>query len=615
MLHKYSVRLIVCLSFFFSFNSLADQLINLAKQRYWLDLLHFHQAGFIAPNQSQIDSAAFFLSPSGKTDAYAELVATVAAFKGDLATNKTVKTQCLFPARYHWLSKQLPELKNYQTACPEFSEWRDTLSPEKIYLVFPAAYLNSPSSMYGHTLLRIKKTSSDNALLDYAVNYAANPDPNDNQLVFSYKGLAGMYPGVFSIMPYYEKVTEYGSLESRDIWEYELDLTEEEVLQFVRHIWEVRDIYMDYYFFSENCAYQLLSMVDASSERISLLGSFRYRSIPTDTIRALVENDYVKSVEYRPSILSQMRYLQAGISEHDLQLAKAIVEQAEYNITGLQSYSNSQQAKLLELAYHYSRYLAAKKKSSLAHLGKRSIQLLSDRSKLQVQQNFTSVPSPKHRDDEGHATQRLLTSIGLFDGESYLEIEYRPAYHDLLDPAAGYMPHSQLEMFSFKLNLDNDSQLRFEQLKLIGIRSLSPSTGLFTSNSWQVDFGWKRFSKLNDTFSPYLTYAYGQTYEVLVGSISFLAGVETYVHSRLPKGYYLAAGPEVNYFYQGENQSWVLQYKYLRGDQDWLENQHKLEFSQAFNLSRAMQFRYAFEYKRIEDVSFVDAKLGLAYYF
>lgn len=615
MLGKLSIRSLFFLAIFFSLHSPANQLINLAKDRYWLDLLHFHQAGFIASKQSQIDSEAFFLSSIGKTDAYAELVATVAEFKQDLSENKTVKTQCLFPARYHWLSKQLPELKNYQTACPEFSDWFNTLSPEKVYLVFPAAYLNSPSSMYGHTLLRIKKSGNDNALLDYAVNYAANPDPNDNQLVFSYKGLAGMYPGVFSIMPYYEKVTEYGSLESRDIWEYELDLTTQEVRQFIRHVWEVRNIYMDYYFFSENCAYQLLSMVDASSERISILGSFRYRSIPTDTIRALVDNDYVKSVEYRPSILSQMRYLQAGISEHDLQLAKVIVEQPEYNITALQSYSISQQAKLLELAYHYSRYLAAKKKSSLAHLGKRSIQLLSDRSKLQIQQDFTGVPTPKHRDDEGHATQRLLMSIGSFDGETYSEIEYRPAYHDLLDPAAGYMPYSQLEMFSFKLNLDKNSQLSFEQLKLIGIRSLSPSTGLFTSNSWQVDFGWKRFSKLDDIFSPYLTYAYGRTYSLFNGNLSLLVGVDAYVHSSLNKGYYLAVGPEVDYVYQGDNYSWLLQYKYLRGDQRWLENQHKFLFSQAFNLNQTMQFRYAFEYKRIEDVSFVDAKLGLAYYF
>jgi hypothetical protein len=42
------------------------------------------------------------------------------------------------------------------------------------------------------------------------------------------KVLTGQYPGEYSIMPYYRKVKEYGDFESRDLWEYELNLTPEE---------------------------------------------------------------------------------------------------------------------------------------------------------------------------------------------------------------------------------------------------------------------------------------------------------------------------------------------------------------------------------------------------
>ncbi len=42
------------------------------------------------------------------------------------------------------------------------------------------------------------------------------------------KDLQGNIRGEYSLMPYYRKVKEYGDLESRDLWEYELALNEQE---------------------------------------------------------------------------------------------------------------------------------------------------------------------------------------------------------------------------------------------------------------------------------------------------------------------------------------------------------------------------------------------------
>ena len=43
-------------------------------------------------------------------------------------------------------------------------------------------------------------------------------------------------------MPYYRKVKEYGDFESRDLWEYELDLNPEESRFMVEHIWEMQKV-------------------------------------------------------------------------------------------------------------------------------------------------------------------------------------------------------------------------------------------------------------------------------------------------------------------------------------------------------------------------------------
>ena len=61
--------------------------------------------------------------------------------------------------------------------CPEFEEFQSRINIKDTYLVFPVAYLNSPSSMFGHTFLRLKAEDKKNPLLDYAVNFAADADP------------------------------------------------------------------------------------------------------------------------------------------------------------------------------------------------------------------------------------------------------------------------------------------------------------------------------------------------------------------------------------------------------------------------------------------------------
>ncbi len=54
--------------------------------------------------------------------------------------------------------------------CKEFKTWYKDVAPDSTVLIFPAAYLNSPSSMFGHTLLRIDPASAkanNTTLLSY----------------------------------------------------------------------------------------------------------------------------------------------------------------------------------------------------------------------------------------------------------------------------------------------------------------------------------------------------------------------------------------------------------------------------------------------------------------
>ena len=90
-------------------------------------------------------------------------------------------------------------------------------------------------------------------------------------------------------MPYYLKVREYTDLENRDIWEYELNLSPEEIDRLLMHAWELGPIHFDYYFFDENCAYHLLGLLEAARPDLELTKGFRWWAIPSDTVREVVK--------------------------------------------------------------------------------------------------------------------------------------------------------------------------------------------------------------------------------------------------------------------------------------------------------------------------------------
>ena len=177
--------------------SMPDQqrLQQLADSQQWQHLLHYRLHPFTGRTMSQNDSPEFFLAADGKRNLLSELTADLQAFlHTGLADNESA--QCRFPARYFWLKQQLPEVAFVDQPCPEFTTWRDELDAHYLTLIFPASHINSPSSMYGHTLVRLdREDESRSKLLAYSVNFAANADTTDNELVFTWNGLTGGYPG------------------------------------------------------------------------------------------------------------------------------------------------------------------------------------------------------------------------------------------------------------------------------------------------------------------------------------------------------------------------------------------------------------------------------------
>ena len=562
-------RSLIASLLFFSYSAFAQDAISpsleklklLANSQQWSHLLHYRKHPFSGRYISQNDSPNFFLAKNGKSSLIAELQADLHAFSlTDLADNQSA--QCQFPARYYWLKQQLPELQFTDQSCSELEQWRNQLSAEHLTLIFPASHINSPSSMYGHTLIRLdKKDPKSNKLLAHSVNFAANADPDDNELVFSWKGLTGGYPGVVSVLPYYAKTNEYSHMEYRDIWEYKLNLNKAETDQFVRHIWETKDTFFDYFFFDENCSYRLLALLDASSERIDVTDDFTFTAMPVDTIRALQKRGLVDDTDYRPSAASEIEHKSQHVSQQVLETARRLVEQSDDIQSTTLKLNEQEKIQALELAYAYARYLAVQKRKANPVLRKRTLDILSARAKHPNSAGFAPIPEPSYRDDQGHLSQRLQVKGGSTlsdkrngsrsDHLGFIDLNYRAAFHDVMDPPQGFVPGSQIQMGSLSLRLWDGGSVRVQQFQVVDILSLTHQTYFQQPIAWSVSGGLDRFIGADAELYGYLHTGFGKAWLTSMGRFYGLAQVQLLADNQFHKGAQFSIGPRLGWLWQG----------------------------------------------------------------
>jgi hypothetical protein len=472
---------------------------GLAQHPQWRALLHYEPRLLLPGVESLADDPAFFNAPEGKTDPEQELAATLAAFfEPPEESEARQHPQCRFIARYHWLAQELAfdPARLPPQPCRRFYEWHAALDPAGLTLIFPAAYLNNPASAYGHTFLRVDARGQDERtrLLAYAINYAADTDET-NGLLFAIRGIFGGYPGTFSIAPYYVKVGEYNDLENRDIWEYELDFAPPEIERLLMHAWELGTIRFDYFFFDENCSYQLLALFEAARPSLEWTARFPAWAIPSDTVRVVVEEPgLLRRTTWRPARSTLLRH-------RARQLAPALVQRARtlalapgpLPADALDGLGERERARVLELAYEYLDYLRLRGEAPHGEdTAERLRALLLARSRLAV----APAPPPRApavRPEQGHRSARIVLGLGREGGATFQELRLRPAYHDLLDPEPGYVRGAEIEFFAVAVRRhERDQRLRLERLDLVRITSLSARDALLEPLSWRIRAGWER---------------------------------------------------------------------------------------------------------------------------
>ncbi|MBD0706439.1 MAG: DUF4105 domain-containing protein [Pseudomonas rhizophila] len=473
-----------------------QRLQQLANDRFWISLGHYETAK-LGGWRSYISDKEFFLAPDGNEHPDHELAATVQALYGPASAGQQ-HAQCVYPARTRWLKAQLNLTDLPTVDCSEFTQWFKDVAPHSAVMIFPAAYLNSPSSMFGHTLLRIDQAdvqSDKTALLSYAINFGAYIEGSDNSILYAWKGLMGGYPGLFALVPYQEKLSEYRSLENRDLWEYRLNLSQVETERMVEHVWELKQIEFDYFFFDENCSYRLLELLQVARPSLRLTEQFPLTAIPTDTVKAVKEAGLVESIEYRPSRERELLSRAEPLTDDEQQwVLKVSADQKQLQTSAFKALPRARQALIIDAAYRLERYRANGQERD-PQRAQRSFELL--RAINQNPAPELDIPQPGLPED-GHESRTWQAGLGTRGDRAFGEYGLRMAYHDLNDNAESFPLGAQIEILQLKLRQYEGNDWQVQQLDLATIRSLTPRNELLQPLSWQVTGGLERVPGKHD---------------------------------------------------------------------------------------------------------------------
>lgn len=501
------------------------ELLSLSESDYWLKLVHYEKQG-TNNYKSAIISDGFFFAHNGATSPLNELRATISGILKPIEENPNLHAICRFPERFHWISTQI-ELANLvpQPDCSAFKAWQEDKPAENVSLIFATGYLNNPASYYGHLLL---KFGSDNApeyshqdLLDKSINYGAIVPPNENGLIYIFKGLFGGYEAGYTSEQYYEHSHNYADIELRDVWEYQLSLNSDETMQLLRHSWELLDNKLIYYYAKENCAYRIAELLSLVLDKPLETNSAKW-TIPVSIVEDLSEYQHkgkpLVSLSKKHLSRQNLFYEKYYQLNHDQQLAiKSVSNLNDFTSNNYLNLSDEDKIAVVDTLLDYYELLFKSSDTTTDKQGKQNT--LVEMLQLSAKTELPSWKNISYTAPENGNSPQLLRVGSIIDknGSNAVLLNWRLAYFDMLNIDSGTIPYSKLSMFDLKLELVN-SRLKLKHLDLLDIDTLGiPSTNLRGDKrySWALNAGISHTNnQCSDCSVGYITAEWGKALQI-----------------------------------------------------------------------------------------------------
>jgi hypothetical protein len=277
----------------------------------------------------------------------------------------------------------------------------------------------------------------------------------------------------------------------------------------IQYAWETRSTHFDYYFFSENCSYFLLSVLEAARPELHLQDDFSGWVIPSDTVRVvLAVPGLVRTVSARPSLRSAMLQRKKALTRAEVKVAEDLSDKGRGvppspNPPALQALTKQRQALIIDAAYDRLRYTEGFKAVPSARFERIERDLFVLRGRTGVPPVDLHAAPEIDAPERGHPTFQVGAGLGFANsggtsrGHVFEDLSVRPSIHDLLDSPIGYPKDATLEMGHLRLRLDNETRrAAIDRLDVVQIVSATPFDRWAFKPAWRAWIGGEQLRAL-----------------------------------------------------------------------------------------------------------------------
>lgn len=388
--------------------------------------------------------------------------------------------QCKFPARFLFITTELNIDKNEfpKIECNDFKIYEEKAPADNIYLTYVSENVTNPSSMMGHSFLKFSGLNVENKKVNHAITFYTIID-NPNPLVLIYKNIFSGMKGMFALQPYRTIEKQYTQKENRNVWEYRLKLSDYERKLIYYHIWELKDIDMNYFFTSYNCStviYYTLSLVNPK-----IYDDKKLWITPLDTVQFLYKYKLIKNSELIPSDEWLVKMIEENINKNDINNLKKIIKNKNYtNIKKLDFYS-------LKLLSAYSQLEYNKK-----NISKSNLKIIKKEVNKKLISNNTTFDISKYKSPSKIPNERQFTlGYNYTNKNDYMKLSFLGASHLINDNNREYFGESELKIGYLSI-LINSSKLALEEFNLYSMKSYIPYDSLTKNFSYQFELALKK---------------------------------------------------------------------------------------------------------------------------
>lgn len=410
-----------------------------------------------------------------------ELRKTITLFLDDkkLSSKNAV---CRFPARFYFLQKELGLPSNFidTNQCDKFIEYVQKAPIDDIYLVFVSENVSSPSSIMGHSFLKITGHDYKSRYVEHCVSFYTVIDTLNIPYLLLKSTVIGM-KGFFSLLPYQQQIKRYLENEDRNVWEYHLNFSKDAKKLIQYHIWELKDLDVKYLFTRYNCASVVFNILSLGSKKLKDKSN-RLWITPKDIVKDTIKNGLVVDSKLIPSSKWYIRMLSDNISNSTRNEVEEIFKQKKFDSISKQKQNNKL---YLELIKVYTEYLYKNNKLNKEDVRKINEQLIkSSYVNKDYNINLSNYKSPVKTFDDS----QLSIGIKKFNKKNYMKINFLPASHTITDDNREYFNESALRIADLSLLL-SEKDVELDSLSLISTRSLLPYNKFIGGSSIEFKAG------------------------------------------------------------------------------------------------------------------------------